>query len=141
MPKDSVNDKPLLRTAAREGTLIALVTLCAYLTLSLATYSEFDPGWSKTGDGSVIDNAAGPTGAYIADVFFTLFGYVAYLFPLMLAQQIWSQLKERADWTLDPLVFVVRGTGFVLVVASACGLVVLRYGESVQNLPFSSGGY
>ncbi len=125
----------------REGTLIALIACCAYLTLSLSSYSAEDPGWSKTGSGGPIENAAGPAGAWIADVFFSIFGHLAYLFPLLLAYQIWHQLKERANWHFDPLVFLVRCIGLVLVMISACGISVNKFGQSSEVLPFSVGGW
>ncbi len=123
----------------REGTLIGLITLCAYLTLALTTYSEHDPGWSRTGDGHTVENAAGPAGAWIADVFLSLFGHLAYLFPLLLAYQIWIQLKDRAHWKLDPLFFATRCAGLLLLMTSACGIAVMRHTPDA-SLPFSAGG-
>ncbi len=125
----------------REGTLIGLITLCAYLTLALMTYSESDPGWSRTGTGAAIENAAGPAGAWIADVFLSLFGTLAFFFPLLLAYQIWLQLKDRAHWRIDALVVAVRSVGLLLVMLSACGMVSLQSDPDASNLPFSAGGY
>ena len=66
---------PILPFIIREGFLIGLVSICAFLVLALATYSDADPGWSKTGvNGVGIENAGGPVGAWLADVFFSLFG-------------------------------------------------------------------
>lgn len=131
----------LVNSLMREGTLIGLVALCAYLTLALSTYHSGDPGWSKTGSGAPIENAAGPTGAWMADVFLSVFGHLAYLFPVLLAFQIWHQLKERANWHFDPLLFVVRSFGLILVMVSACGIAVYKYGQSSELLPFSVGGW
>jgi S-DNA-T family DNA segregation ATPase FtsK/SpoIIIE len=131
----------MLISVMREGTLIALITFCAYLTLALVSYSELDPGWSRTGDGEAIRNMAGPTGAWIADVFLMIFGYLAYLFPVMLAYQVWQQLKDRQHWQFDPLVFVIRIIGLVVVMVSSCGLAVIRSGAESENLPLSVGGF
>ncbi len=62
----------------REGLLILLATACVFLLMSLSTYSQRDPGWSSTGLNEVLMNAGGPFGAWLADVFFTLFGLAAY---------------------------------------------------------------
>lgn len=144
MPKTEVKEaqlpSPVLVTVMREGTLIILITFCAYLTLALTSYSELDPGWSRTGDGSDVRNLAGPTGAWIADVFLLIFGYLAYLFPVMLAYQVWLQLKDRQHWQFDPLVFVVRLIGLVVVMVSSCGLAVMRNGAE-SSLPMSVGGF
>ncbi len=125
----------------REGVLIGLILACAYIALALLSYSSGDPGWSTTGNGGVIKNAGGPAGAWLADVFFSLFGGIAYLFPLMLAYQVIVQLRDRSGLALDPLVFVLRLIGFALVMVAATGVAVMQYGLESDLLPFSSGGY
>ena len=64
----------------REGVLIGLIALCAYLALALFSYSANDPGWSKTGAGGPIENSGGPAGAWLADVFFLGFWPVGLSF-------------------------------------------------------------
>jgi S-DNA-T family DNA segregation ATPase FtsK/SpoIIIE len=73
--------------ALREGVMWSLFCLSGYLLLSLFTYSPQDPGWSYTGPSVHVLNSGGPVGAWFADVFLYLFGYFAYLFPVMLS---WS---------------------------------------------------
>ena len=124
----------------REGVLIALLALAIYLLFALGTYSEHDPGWSRTGDGGRIVNAGGPAGAWIADVFFSLFGDLAYLFPLMLLFQAWQQLREREHWQPDFLVAGIRSIGLMLVMMASTGVAVMKLGESSENMPFSVGG-
>ena len=89
----------------REGLLIAFVALCLYLLLALVTYSPSDPGWSSTGRGGDIHNIGGPAGAFLADIFFSLFGYLSYLFPFMLGYQAWRIFRLRDqdspfDWVM-----------------------------------------
>ena len=69
----------LLVRVIREGALIGLVAICLYLLMALFSYSAVDPGWSKTGGSLAIRNVGGPAGAWLSDVFFSLFGYLAYL--------------------------------------------------------------
>jgi len=125
----------------REGILIGLMLACAYIALALFSYSSNDPGWSKTGSGDPIENAGGPAGAWLADVFFSLFGTMAFLFPLLLAYQVIVQLRDRSGVTLDPLVFVLRMIGFALVMMACTGMAVMQYGTESTLLPFSAGGY
>ena len=73
----------------REGALFILGTLAIYLLVSLASYLPSDPGWSYAGTGSEINNAGGVVGALIADILFYLFGYLAYLLPVMVAYSGW----------------------------------------------------
>ncbi len=140
------NDSDLQKLGAigrivREGVLIGLILACAYIALALLSYSSGDPGWSTTGDGAPVKNAGGPAGAWLADVFFSLFGAIAYLFPIMLAYQVVVQLRDRSGIALDPLVFGLRLIGFALVMVAATGIAVMQYGVASEVLPFSSGGY
>ena len=85
--------------------MIAWVALAAYLLLAIGTYSVGDPGWSSTGNGAGISNSAGSAGAWIADVLLSLFGYVAYLFPVLLGYRAWALVRDRQspfvfDWLL-----------------------------------------
>ncbi|WP_423898637.1 DNA translocase FtsK [Candidatus Pelagadaptatus aseana] len=124
-----------------EGALIGLVAVCLYILMALATYDASDPGWSHTGSGHAITNAGGPTGAWLADVFFSLFGYMAYLFPLLIAYRAWLVLKQRAQKTrFDGVLFTLRLVGFVLVMMSSTGLTTLNMGLESEVLPFSNGG-
>lgn len=123
-----------------EGILIVTVLGCAYLALALVTYSNNDPGWSQTGLDGVVDNAGGPAGAWLADVFFSLFGLMAFLFPLMLAYQTWRLLREKRNLWLDPLLLAIRTVGLCLVVVAGSGLAVQRWGQESEAYPFSMGG-
>ena len=106
----------------REGLLIAFVAICAYLFISLVSYSAADPGWSTTGDGGAVRNLGGPTGAWLADVFFSLVGYLAYLFPLMLAYRAALLFAERQQpREFSGTALSLRALGLVLVMASGTG--------------------
>lgn len=125
---------------AREGLLIITVLACAYAAIALVTYHPNDPGWFQTGMDNAIHNAGGPAGAWLADVFFSLFGVMAYLFPLMLAVQTWRLLKDRKTWNFDPLLLAVRIVGLCLLIVAGAGLAVQRGGEISEVWPYSSGG-
>lgn len=125
---------------AREGSLIVTVLVGLYVAIALGTYHPADPGWSQTGLDNTVHNAGGPAGAWFADVCFTLFGFMSYLFPLMLGYQTVRLLKGRRHWSFDPLLLAVRIVGLCLVIISGAGLAVQRAGESSALLPYSSGG-
>jgi S-DNA-T family DNA segregation ATPase FtsK/SpoIIIE len=130
----------MLGPRLREGAFIGVSAVCLYLLLALLTYSSQDPGWSGTGAGSKIANLGGPTGAWLADVFFSLVGFAAYLFPLMLAYRaviILLEKNERAafDW----LTFGIRALGLVLVMIAGTALAAMNdTGQS--GLPQGAGG-
>ncbi len=129
----------LLSRILREGVLLLTVAACAYLGLALLSYDPLDPGWSKTGTNAVVANAGGPAGAWLADVFFSLFGVMAFLFPLMLAYQTWCVLRDKRNLR-DPLLVAVRTVGLCLVMVSGTGLAVQYASDLAIALPASSGG-
>ena len=120
--------------------MIAWVALAAYLLLAIGTYSVGDPGWSSTGNGAGISNSAGATGAWIADVLLSLFGYVSYLFPVLLGFRAWALLRDRqSPFVFDWLLVSIRSVGFLLVVLAGTGLLAIR-GSATTLLPFGIGG-
>ncbi len=124
----------------REGLLIAVAAACLYLLVSLASYSQVDPGWSATGDGTSVRNLGGPAGAWIADIFFSLVGYLAYLFPLMLAYRAALLFAERdRPQAFSGTTLSIRAIGLVLVMAAGTAIVALNLG-SRGELPQGAGG-
>ncbi len=131
----------LMLRVIKEGALIGLVAICLYLLMALFSYSASDPGWSRTGTSVNIANVGGPAGAWLADVFFSLFGYLAYLFPVMLAYRAWLVLRDRARVdAFDPILLCLRTVGLILVMVAGTGLAAMNYDVSLSGLPFSNGG-
>jgi S-DNA-T family DNA segregation ATPase FtsK/SpoIIIE len=120
---------------------LVLSALAAYLLLSLMSYNGQDPGWSHRGPTHVIHNYGGVVGAWFADVFLYLFGYLAYLFPLMVAYSGWLVFRGRTPTGgVDMHVLAVRWAGFLLTVASGCGLATLHFQIAPGTLPLDAGG-
>ncbi|ACE84669.1 DNA translocase FtsK [Cellvibrio japonicus] len=131
----------LLVRLLKEGALIGLGALCLYLLLAMVTYDPTDPGWSHTGDDDLVENAGGPFGAWLADVFFLLFGYIAYLFPVMIAYRAWLVLRDRTGQReFDGLFLGLRIVGLVLVMVSATAIATMHYSSGSFVLPNSNGG-
>jgi S-DNA-T family DNA segregation ATPase FtsK/SpoIIIE len=126
----------------KEGALIGLVALCIYLLLAFISYDANDPGWSYSGNyGSAVTNSAGLAGAWFADVFLSLLGFMAYLFPLMLAYRAWLIFRERNQekpWSW-PL-FTLHCIGFVLVMVAGTALATIYFDSYSHLMPASSGG-
>ena len=70
-----------MRHRLREGLFLIAVACAVFLLIALLTYHTGDPGWLSTGQNIKIANWGGRVGAWLADVFLSLFGIVAYLFP------------------------------------------------------------
>ena len=140
MSETSSTAKSFLGPRLREGAFIGITAACLYLMFALLSYSPEDPGWSATGSTDYTSNAGGPAGAWLADVFFSLVGYTAYLFPLMLAARSWILFQHRHDETsFDWVTFAIRTLGLVLVMISATALLAMNdLGNS--SLPQGLGG-
>jgi len=131
---------PYLMHGMREGLVIAWIAAAGYLLLALGTYSVGDPGWSSTGNGAGISNGGGATGAWIADVLLSLFGYVSYLLPLLFGYRAWALLRDReSPLVFDWLLVSIRSVGFIVMVLAATALLALK-GSMTTLLPFGIGG-
>jgi S-DNA-T family DNA segregation ATPase FtsK/SpoIIIE len=125
--------------ALREGALWVFAALALILLAALGSYNPADPGFSYTGQDGTVSNAIGPVGAFLADVFFLLFGRPAYLFPVMLAYAGWILFHYRgAEPSVGRRELGMRTAGFVVTLATSCGLATLHF--SAEGLPHTAGG-
>jgi S-DNA-T family DNA segregation ATPase FtsK/SpoIIIE len=130
---------PLAR-GTREGALIVIGATAIYLALALVSYHPGDPGWSHTGHVGRVANHGGVVGAWLADVFLYLFGYMAYLFPAMVGYAGWVVYGGlEADGGTDVYQVTTRSVGFVVTLAAGCGLATLHY-HAGGALPLDAGG-
>ncbi len=126
----------------RELALVVIAPLLFYLVASLVTYSTDDPGWSRTGSvAGALHNIGGLVGAYMADLAFWFFGFVAYTVPFVLGGIAWIALfglDSDGDGHVDfgPALRLIGIVGFLV---SACGLLQMLGGPA-PNLPAESGG-
>jgi len=84
-----------LQRGLREGAMLVLMAMALFLFTALVTYHSADPGWSYTGSREAVHNAAGVVGAWFADVLYNLFGYLSYLFPVIIAYSGWLVLRSN----------------------------------------------
>ena len=123
----------------RESALWVFGALALILLVALSTYDAADPSYSSTGQSGLVVNLIGPFGAWISDFFFVLFGGPAFLFPLMLGYAGWTLFQDRRNRDpIDRRTSALRATGFVLALASSCGLATLHFDPG--SLPYSAGG-
>jgi S-DNA-T family DNA segregation ATPase FtsK/SpoIIIE len=128
-----------LGRSVREGALYLFTALGVYLVIALATYHPQDPGWSYAGPAARTANAGGRVGAWLADVLLSLFGYLAYLFPLVVGGIGAVLYRWRAGQRFDPLHFMLRVVGFLLTLAAGAGLATLHV-AAFSALPINPGG-
>jgi len=129
-----------MKKGLKEGALIVFGAVALYLSASLVTYRSSDPAWSHSESAQSIANAGGLAGAWFADVFLYLFGYLAYLFPIMVGYSGWLLFAGRnSDESFDGRTFALRAVGFVLTLGAGTGLATLHF-DNVSQLPLNAGG-
>lgn len=129
-----------MRQRLHEGLFLVYVATALFLLISLATYRSTDPGWMATGAGSSPFNWGGWVGAWLADVFLSLFGIVAYLFPTLIFLSSWLSLRETPNTLVKySHEWMYKFAGWVLTIASSCALVNY-YVHPHTVLPAASGG-
>ncbi|MBN8431537.1 DNA translocase FtsK 4TM domain-containing protein [Microbulbifer salipaludis] len=129
----------LIARIVREGALITLLAGALLAGISLLSYSPSDPGWSHTGSGGGVDNAIGPTGAWLADVGLSLLGWMAYLFPVLIGWRAYRILRDKNARFHGPL-FALRVGGLLLLLVAGAAIATLCFSEASPPLPFSNGG-
>jgi len=124
----------------REGAFILLCSLAIYLLIALITYNAGDPAWSYRGMSEDVHNAAGKTGAWFSDILYSLFGYMAYFFPIIFTlggisvyRGVWL---ERFN---HPWIWSIRAVGLLLAMIASCGLTSMHFSPN-HGLPMTGGG-
>lgn len=131
----------ILTRRLQEGGFILLSAVAIFLFVALLTYSDADPGWSHGTTQKTILNAAGRTGAWLSDVFFYLFGYVAYLFPSMIGYGGIRLFQNRFEVEkFHRLLWSIRIIGFTLALIAGCGLATMHFNEINKSVLSNAGG-
>lgn len=121
-----------------EGVFIITIAFSAFLLLALETYRATDPSWSYIGSSTKTLNAAGPVGAWAADILLSAFGYVAYIFPLLISYAAWMLWQQRFADADGKTLFLWRTLGFCLLMLASTTLLELHFIGA--TLPFGAGG-
>ncbi len=123
----------------REVALLSFSACALFLLISLLTFSNEDAGWSHSGSTQLIVNACGVAGAWLADFLLSMFGLIAYLFPLIIFWQGYWLFGNRQH-SEGKLIAALRWSGFIATVISGASLSYL-YPLRVQvELPGSTAG-
>ena len=125
--------------------MVMLVALALFFLAALVTYNHVDPGWSHTGPRGPIQNATGVVGAWISDVLFSLFGYLSYLVPVIIAYSGWLVMRgvradPKQDARIDYRVLGLRWAGFFVTLAAGCALTSLHFVAADGSMPVDGGG-
>ncbi len=136
--------KPLAPKAAaliREVWWLVAVAIAVYLGMVLLTYSQSDPGWSRTGDWTAISNAGGRIGAWVSDLLLYLFGLSAYLLIFLALYLVWWGYRRIGTAQGDSQHGLgLMLPGFLLFLLSSSALESLRIHDHSIHLPLTAGG-
>lgn len=121
-----------------EGGLILSCMVATYILLALGSFNPKDPGWSQSQYQGEVTNLTGSVGAWVADVLYYFFGFIAYLIPLIVAATGWF-IFNRSHRLLDIDYFSVglRIIGFMLMILALAALVSMNADDMYV---FSAGG-
>ena len=99
-----------------------------------------DPGWSSFGDEKgAVQNLGGRLGAWLADLLLSTFGFLAFVFPLLLVYGGWLIHGWRTDFRQFAMLSLLpRSTGFLLIILAGSGLAAMHFLGS--GLPEHAGG-
>ncbi len=129
-----------LGKGAREAVFICLTAAAVYLFISIASYSPADPGWSYSDSVGQVVNRGGVVGAWVADVSLYLFGYLAYLFPMLVGYGAWLAYRDSNDpHGLNLYIMTARAGGFLLTMSAGAGICTLHF-LNRSALPLDAGG-
>src|SRR3569623_1972452 len=125
----------------REGGLIVLGAIALYLLIALLSYAPTAPGWSRSGPGAGVANVGGVAGAWFADEFLFLFGYLAYCVPVMVGYSAWVIYRGRSSkaGVGNNRELALRAIGFALTIGAGAGLATL-FAMTPLALPVNGGG-
>ena len=125
----------------RESAFLLSILVAVYLVACLFTYSPTDPGPFSTTNSDHVQNAGRILGAWIADAFLGLTGYIAYLLPVITVYagwRVWS--KKAAESETGVMEAVAMITGLALFLLSSTGLSDMHLLPPAGSMPANGGG-
>jgi S-DNA-T family DNA segregation ATPase FtsK/SpoIIIE len=125
-----------------ESVFILMVLVAVYLVACLASYEPTDPGPFNSVASQHVSNMGRVLGAWLANFFLFLSGYLAYTLPLVLVYLGWLIYSRSAKPPArSPLLeWFARVTGLLLFVLAATGLAHMHTLPPAGSMPAGGGG-
>ena len=125
----------------KESAFLLSILVAVYLVACLFTYDPNDPGPFNTTNSDHVQNAGRILGAWIADAFLGLSGYIAYLLPIITVYGGWRIFNSNSVTTETGVLEVVAViTGLALFLLSATGLSFMHLLPPAGSMPAGGGG-
>ena len=123
----------------REFISAGLLFFSLFFLITLLTFSQEDGGWTHSGLSAIPKNAGGIIGAWVSDLAFTLFGFEAYLFPLIIAWHGYSIYRQNEP-TNGALTVALRFLGLIITFLAGTVIFYLHVPRLPIDFPNGSGG-
>ena len=125
----------------REAWWLGLILVGMYLAVILISYNNQDPSWSHmASENTVVQNAGGAVGAWIADMLLYLFGFSAWWWVVLAFYSMWL-VYLRLELTISERPFLLFNlVGFALLLISSCALEAGHLVALPATLPLTDGG-
>ena len=133
-------NKPVITKAQfpfRQISSFVFLSFSIYFFISLITYDQNDPSFSSTySENQIITNAGGFFGAYISDLFLSIFGASSYILIFFVMHEVYLALFQKEKFKI---LLPLRFSSIALAILCSCMLFEHFYaGELYPQL--SSGG-
>ncbi|MEW6997177.1 DNA translocase FtsK [Colwelliaceae bacterium BS250] len=121
-----------------EAGLIFTTVFSLYLIIALLSFDPADPGWSQTAYHATVNNAGGAFGAYLSDIFFFVFGSIAYTLPFVLAMVGWLMFQRiHVLLQVDFFTLGLKLIGFIMFFIGLTSIASMNFDDVYE---FSAGG-
>ena len=127
-----------LSLPSREIALVGLAAVALYLFLAIGSHSPEDASFSYTGSSGATQNLMGTSGAYLADLFLFLLGWVAYLVPVGLVV-VGVRMVLSRELGLSWVLLSIRASGWIALFVCIAMLLHL-HSAPAEGLPAGTGG-
>ena len=136
----TVSSQIVLRLS--ESFFLFTILLSVYLVACLVSYDPTDPGPFSSVAPDQVQNIGRLLGAWLANFFLFLTGYLAYTFPVLLIYTGWlvySKASKREE-TSGAIEWLAHLTGLLLFILSTTGLTHIHAAPPAGSMPAGGGG-
>ncbi len=143
IPETTASDplSPRLKSLWRETLLFLLFAIAIYVFLSLATWTSTDPNWMHTATPDRISNLGGSMGAGLSNFLLSGFGYMAYLFPVLIGLLAWRMYRHAGSFRqASATAIALTAAGFCCSLIGGSGLSHLHFHGLAEAMPIGTGG-
>ena len=125
-----------------ESFFILTILLSVYLVACLGSYDPTDPGPFNSVASDQVHNIGRLLGAWLANFFLFLTGYLAYTLPVLLIYTGWLVYSKagKPEEKTGAIEWLARLTGLLLFILSATGLTHIHALPPAGSMPAGGGG-